>query len=160
LSNLSLTHTCRPPWAPSDLDGIPTVDNRSSWFFPYSDTRQPVAIADLWRIAQQSLASGIADVNPELFERCARIGSVRIAKLTMGLYWFAPNDFLSVDSRTQQYLTYAYGLTKTVTGYEPYRTFLGEVRTLVPDDFSQIVYYGFVMRPDAPKNWAGGFLPP
>lgn len=90
---------------PSDFDGIPIVDNRSSWFFSYSNQREPHAISTLWNVFQRALsASPLTD--PEFakaFDAALALRRINI-NLTMGLYWIRPTVFLALDNNNRRHL--------------------------------------------------------
>jgi len=89
---------------PSDFDGLPIVDLRQSWFFPYENKRKPETIDDLWTLAELCTKSVAGELDDQLFERSVKIRSVRAGKLTMGLFWLNPNQYLTLDSRTVSYI--------------------------------------------------------
>ena len=89
---------------PTDFDGIPTVDNQSSWFMPYAKMRKADDVPSLWRLARQAVEGGRAATKAESFDRCLKIRSVKSGKLSSGLFWLRPRAFLPVDSRSMTYL--------------------------------------------------------
>ena len=89
---------------PSDFDGLPIVNLQQSWFFPYENKREGETINELWALAESCITSGPNDIDKELFDRCLKIHTVGLAKLTMGLFWFNPDQYLPLDSRTVSYL--------------------------------------------------------
>jgi 5-methylcytosine-specific restriction protein B len=91
---------------PSDFDGIPVVNNQSSWFFAYQKNgRKPTDIPHLWhlfRLAQQDDPLQ----NPQFlqaFDEALAIRRVNI-NLTMGLFWIRPYTFLGLDRQNRAYL--------------------------------------------------------
>lgn len=89
---------------PSDFDGIPIVNLQQSWFFPYEHRRDAGTIDDLWDLAEASLSGPPDTLDAVLFERCLKIHTVGSAKLTMGLFWLNPDQYLPLDSRTLSYI--------------------------------------------------------
>ncbi|MFK4296572.1 5-methylcytosine-specific restriction protein B [Arthrobacter sp. GAS37] len=95
--------------APVSFDGIPLVNNMNSWFFQFSDDQGPDDIDKLWKVFEASLdLSG----TPEEHERAkfvdaydaARILPQVKTKLSMGLFWSRPWNFLPLDGQSRRYL--------------------------------------------------------
>lgn len=91
---------------PSDFDGIPVVNNQSSWFFAYQKNgRKPTDIPHLWHLFRLALQENPLK-NPqflEAFDEALAIRRVNI-NLTMGLFWIRPYTFLGLDSQNRAYL--------------------------------------------------------
>ncbi len=85
---------------PSDFAGLPVVNLKQSWFFPYEKTRKPGDIEALWDLAESCLAHFPWELEPKVFERCLTIPTVGPVKLTIGLHWLSPKYYLQLDSRT------------------------------------------------------------
>jgi hypothetical protein len=83
---------------PSDFDGIPVVQNLKAWFFPWAAMRSPEDIPNLWKLAAIAIKQPPSQIPPDLFDACVRIEQVSLPKLTMGLFWLNPNQYLAVDS--------------------------------------------------------------
>lgn len=90
---------------PDDFDGVPIVDNRSSWFFSYSKQREPNAIDTLWRVFVAALGPDpFSDPDfSNAFDAALQLRRVRI-NLTMGLYWIRPSKFLALDGNNRRHL--------------------------------------------------------
>ena len=91
---------------PKTLQGIPTVNNQSSWFFGWHYHTEEGDIPSLWDLAENVIhAQGASDLAPNLFDRCLEIRAVGLAKLTMGLFWVRPDLFLPLDKKSQAFLS-------------------------------------------------------
>ena len=90
---------------PQDFDGVPLVDNRSSWFFSYSKQREPNAIETLWRVFLAALGPDPYSSSEfsAAFDAALSLRRVRI-NLTMGLYWIRPKRFLALDNNNRRHL--------------------------------------------------------
>lgn len=93
----------QPP-VPSEFPGIPVVNNQQSWFIPYKEDRRPDDVAKLWELFRGAVLRGRDGIDPAVFERCLKIKTVQRAKLTMGLYWIRPREFVPLDSRSREFL--------------------------------------------------------
>ncbi len=89
---------------PLDFDGIPVANAQNSWFFPYGYNRSPGTIGTLWDFAEALVNTASGSVPPELFEKSLAIKGVGVAKLTMGMFWFQPDQYLALDSRNSSLL--------------------------------------------------------
>ncbi len=150
------------PNSVSDLWGLPTVDARQSWFFPYAGARQADDVPSLWKLARVAVESPHS-LDNALLSRCLRIQSVGLAKLTSGLLWLNAGAFLSLDSRMRKYLQ-AQGIewddTALESGDAPaYRALLKRVNEKLGYNYAQISADAGRFADDGarPKRfWAGG----
>ena len=96
---------------PSDFDGIPVLNNLNATFYAFvgDDRRGERDIDNLWRVFEAEIALA-ADDNEgtrktfiEAFD--ATVTQFGLGwKLTMGLYWVRPFDFINLDSRNRWYM--------------------------------------------------------
>ncbi len=80
---------------PIDIDGIPVAYAQNTFYFSYQYEREPDDISVLWQLFRDTLNNTITN---ELFMRSSHIKQIGISKLTMGLFWIRPNQYLSLDS--------------------------------------------------------------
>ncbi|GEB65530.1 hypothetical protein SAT01_29780 [Sinomonas atrocyanea] len=95
--------------APTGFDGIPLLNNQNSWFFPPAGTRQKDDIDSLWDVFEAALAAADSSEDHERFRLAAAYDRARDiyrvgTKLTMGLFWVRPWNYLPLDGRSRQYL--------------------------------------------------------
>lgn len=131
---------------PRDFKGIPTVDNFQSWFFPFRASRKEGDIPTLWRIFRQAVEKGAAGIVEADFERCLDIKSVGRAKLTMGLFWIRPDEFLALDRQNRTHLAKHGVVIPATSRWQDYRSFLKDVRKKLGDDFPGISYASVMKR--------------
>ena len=95
--------------APSSFPGIPVMNNQNSWFFPYARERDENHISSLWDVFADALKYADDDNESnrtrfvESFNDALRRNSVN-KRLTTGLYWSRPYEFLSLDKYTRSFL--------------------------------------------------------
>ena len=94
---------------PDSFESIPLLNNQNSWFFAYEKDRKPEDIDILWNVFEAAInyADLVDEKTRELFVQAYdKASSVRYVKwnLTMGLYWIRPWNYLSLDSRSQEYI--------------------------------------------------------
>lgn len=94
---------------PQTFEGIPVLDNRNSWYFPYEEARDSDHIDALWDVFAAGLQ--LADHNDEAFrEPFAEAFDNAIGRpgvgwsLTFGLYWVRPWAFLSLDGKSREFI--------------------------------------------------------
>jgi 5-methylcytosine-specific restriction protein B len=138
---------------PTSFAGIPYVNNQSSWFFPYAKSRDPDDIPALWKLARQAVTSGRAGVDAAVFDRCLEIKMVGIPKLTLGLYWLAPTEFLPYDGNTKDLLG-RLGFSGPITTHDEYSAFVDQVVAHLGSDFAALSVEAYSPRPI--RYWAGG----
>ncbi len=95
--------------SPFSHEGIPVVDNRNSWFFGYEKERQPSDIDTLWDVFESGIKFAESNGSDKYisafknsFDKAIHISGGW--KLTIGLYWVRPFDFLSLDKLSRNYL--------------------------------------------------------
>lgn len=95
--------------APSSFDGIPLLNNQNSWFFPTAGTRQKDDIDTLWDVFEAAIAAADSSEDHARIRFAAAYSRARDiyrvgTKLTMGLFWIRPWNFVPLDGRSRQYL--------------------------------------------------------
>ena len=96
---------------PTGFDGIPLLNNQHSWFFGYSYKRKPDDIDTLWDVFAEAIAFSESDKEEtrstfaQAYDRAMQGWGVKW-NLSMGLYWIRPWDFLTLDSRSRDYITH------------------------------------------------------
>ena len=96
---------------PQDFTGLPVLNNLNATFYAFSDDerRGERDIDNLWRVFEAELALSAEDDEPN---RKAFVGAFDDTvsqfglgwKLTMGLYWARPHDFINLDSRNRWFM--------------------------------------------------------
>ena len=79
---------------PQDFDGVPQANAQNSWYFSYKKSREPHAVALLWRAAREACSSTFRNYDAKLFDETLDVRFVGFAKLTFGLFWLNPRGFL------------------------------------------------------------------
>ncbi len=93
----------------NSLAGIPRLDNRNSWFFPFEYLRDDDHIDSLWQVFADAL---MYTDNRDERNRASLIRSFdnAVARkkvgrlLTIGLYWIRPHDFVALDSPNRDFI--------------------------------------------------------
>ena len=125
---------------PSDFHGIPVANKQNAWFFAYSDKRKPNDISSLWDLAAACVAMAPDKLPPATFDRCLAIHQVGVSKLTMGLFWFNPKEYLALDSFMVNYLvekSIAVKLQK-IAVLADYLGVVADVKSKLGDNFPQL----------------------
>lgn len=142
-NRLAILHFLREKFAlqaplPTDFDGIPVVDNTSSWFFPHrGGGRQDDDVTKLWDLAATVVQNTPQQLDAALFERCLAIRWVGMAKLTMGMFWLNPTDYLATDKRIASYAA-ARGIAMPTKTLASYQDFIAQMHAQVGANHAQI----------------------
>ncbi len=112
--------------APDKFHGIPRVHPMDSWFFLFAKDRKPDDIEKLWRLFINALSysdhRGAETRRNFLSAYDAALSIERVnRKLSVGLHWARPWDFVPFDQRTCQYID----MLDNQPG-KPYSSFNGE----------------------------------
>lgn len=95
---------------PETFNGIPVLNNMSSWFFRYSDVREPGDVDRLWNLFDLAIeyadnySEDVEKQFIELYDQVINQGAVHW-KITFALYWIRPWCFLPLDGNTRTALT-------------------------------------------------------
>ncbi|MBT9147300.1 MAG: hypothetical protein DDT32_01054 [Syntrophomonadaceae bacterium] len=134
--------------APTQFAGIPTLDNRKSFF---------AGVNEVWELF--ILAIKVAETNnftdefKTAFEKAIAVSGNGLAYITMGLYWISPNIFMPLDGNSRAYVSAKYGITApngNCTGNE-YVAFLDTLKAKIgeqsPDlTFPEISYTAWTQK--------------
>lgn len=90
---------------PSDFEGIPVVNNFSSWFIAYKKNRAIDDVKKLWRVFQLALDDDPLQNNDfvKAFDDALTVKQTNL-NLTMGLFWIRPETFLNLDYLNRELL--------------------------------------------------------
>lgn len=96
--------------APHSYNGIPVLNNQNATYFCFAtdSRRKPNDIQNLWDLFEDALEYANRSDNrvhlEESFDKCMKMTGIGNSKLTMALYWIAPETFLNLDSRDTWYI--------------------------------------------------------
>lgn len=95
---------------PVSFASIPVLNNQNATYYLFIDEREDDDIDTLWNLFEASLlyAESPSKMNEENFSHCFNL-AINMkgngnSKITMGLYWIAPDTFLNLDSRNNWYI--------------------------------------------------------
>lgn len=95
---------------PTAFDSIPVLNPQNATFYYFAGERADGDIDELWELFEAALAYA-ADQTAENREKLSKYFDLAIrkkgngnSKITMGLYWIAPDVFLNLDQRNTWYI--------------------------------------------------------
>lgn len=95
---------------PTAFDSIPVLNPQNATFYYFIPDRGDDDIQDLWELFDAALAYA-KDPSPETIAKVSKYFDLCInkkgngnSKITMGLYWIAPNSLLNLDQRNTWYI--------------------------------------------------------
>lgn len=97
---------------PTDYTGIPTLFNLQATYYYFSNhpNYNPNAINRLWDLFCAALdykktqSDSDLDKLKQAYDKVIAMNGIGNAKITMGLFWIAPDLFLSLDQKTVDYI--------------------------------------------------------
>lgn len=110
---------------PTTFDSIPVLNNLNATFYPFRNHRPAGTMDILWRLFECALAYAKKQTEQnlhtlsEIFDRAMEIKYNGNSKITMGLYWIAPDTFLNLDSRNKWYIYESKKLPDTLVNELP-----------------------------------------
>ncbi len=126
---------------PEAFPGVPVLDNRKSWFFGNARDRGEGDINALWKCFEAAVRyadTGTLEDRTEFAQAYETANSVQGVSwnLSMGLFWVRPWNFVSLDSRSRDYITrrLRLPLTKTPVTAEGYLEILDHVKECLGKD--------------------------
>lgn len=117
---------------PQDFEGIPLLNNMSSYFFGNKSHRKKDDIENLWRLFEKVINE--EDFDSE-FNRVIKQHAINI-NITMGLFWIRPKEFLALDSHNRDFLKTQYGITipDKVPDCKTYKQLLEDIQKRMASD--------------------------
>ena len=95
---------------PTSFSSIPVLNNQNATFYDFIDQRNEHDIDDLWDLFVSAIAYA-SNPTPENRGPLAKFFDLAInkkgngnSKITMGLYWIAPESFLNLDKRNTWFI--------------------------------------------------------
>ena len=139
---------------PTAFDSIPVLNPQNATFYYFIPDRGDDDIQDLWELFDAALAYA-KDPSPETIAKVSKYFDLCInkkgngnSKITMGLYWIAPNALLNLDQRNTWYIYESgkipEGLVKTLPEIEAkipsdkYFDIVEKLRAYLHSDASQL----------------------
>ena len=95
---------------PTSFASIPVLNNQNATFYYFAGEREESDIDDLWNLFESALAYATSpsaekrEVLSKYFDLAINKKGNGNSKITMGLYWIAPNAFLNLDQRNTWYI--------------------------------------------------------
>ncbi|MBQ7069636.1 MAG: AAA family ATPase [Synergistaceae bacterium] len=95
---------------PESFEGIPVLNNTNATFYSFIGDREDNDIDDIWNLFESALNYSSSqtpdkrDTFSKNFDIVKNKKGIGNSKLTMGLYWIAPDVFMSLDQRNTWYI--------------------------------------------------------
>lgn len=95
---------------PSSLDSIPVLNNLNATFYFFQGERAEDDINNLWKLFELAIdySKNPTKDKRKYLAKCFDIvinqKGIGNSKITMGLYWIAPDTYLNLDSRSEWYI--------------------------------------------------------
>lgn len=125
---------------PNDFEGVPIMNNQSSFFFGFKSRRGREDIDNLWSLFEKLI--GNEDID-NIYNTVIKQYGINI-NITMALFWIRPNDFLALDGTNREYLKSKYNidLPKKVPEYEKYMDFINNIKAkMVNNTIKEKTFY-------------------
>lgn len=136
---------------PSKFAGVPVLDNRNSWFFGWQHGRKPNDVGELWDLFEAAVKSDPL-TQPEFrkaFNVCTAKRGLRF-KLTMGLFWIRPKEFLNLDGVNRKFLKLT--LPKDELSFDDYAALLKRIKQERRESFPEISQAAWIADKDIPTE--------
>ncbi len=95
---------------PISFDGIPEVNKQNAAYYYFRDAHNVDDIDNLWNLFERALnyANNPTEENKSIesqfFDIVINKKGNAVSKVTMGLYWIAPDTFLNLDNINERYI--------------------------------------------------------
>ncbi|ETA80438.1 ATPase AAA [Youngiibacter fragilis 232.1] len=110
---------------PTSFDSIPVLNNQNATFYSFVGERAERDIDELWELFESALkyadnpSAEAREVLSKYFDLAINKKGNGNSKITMGLYWIAPNSFLNLDQRNTWYIYESGKIPSTVVSSLP-----------------------------------------
>lgn len=110
---------------PTAFESIPVLNNQNATFYYFVGDRAENDIDELWLLFQAALEYSVnpsidkRDMLSKYFDLAINKKGNGNSKITMGLYWIAPNAFLNLDQRNTWYIYESGKLPSDLVGSLP-----------------------------------------
>ena len=139
---------------PTNFDGIPTLDNRNSFYLQRDDDNNSASTSSsfLWKFYVSFMNNKIGEDD---FNQLLKQKGKGVAMITMPLFWCKPNDFIALDSTNIQYLRDSYDISISVNDYSSYKKLLDELKSemasgkVKENTFAEISYNAWNIKGNA-----------
>ena len=127
---------------PTSFDSIPLLNNQNAVFYYFIGVRGENDINDLWNLFESALtyASTPSEDNQKVISKYFDIAINKKgngnSKITMALYWIAPDSFLNLDSRNEWYIYKSGKIPESVVATLPH----------IDDKVSASIYFDIVEK--------------
>lgn len=111
---------------PSEFAGIPTLNNRSSFF---------TGDNELWNLLKVAIRAADTEIFEDdfaaAFDSAIAVKGNGLTYITMGLYWIRPRTFMPLDSNSRNYISENFNLIVPKKGFDgtEYINFLNELKS-------------------------------
>lgn len=119
---------------PEDYLGVPP-NKQKSWFFPFRYERGKEDVELLWDLFNEMQTGKVSD---DLFFEVLKIKNTSFTRLTQGMFWYMPNDYLPIDQHTKRYLKDKHDLELQYEKFSDYSTFITNVKSITGKTFYEI----------------------
>ena len=138
---------------PEDFNGIPVGNRQNLWLFSYEKQRDSGDISRLWQLARQVVEGTRANVDHALFSRVLSQRTVGEVKLSIGMFWLNPKEFLPADKWTRGYME-RLGVPEDVWNGDAYFKWLNACIEKGGADFPALSHAAYLEK-QAPAGDAG-----
>lgn len=110
---------------PTAFQSAPVLNPLNANFFPFREKRQEGQMDSLWELFNSALryarnpSGEIRENVAKAFDQAVAMHHNGIGKITMALYWIAPDTFLNLDSRNRWYIYESGEMPADFTGTLP-----------------------------------------
>ncbi|MDQ3546951.1 MAG: EVE domain-containing protein [Verrucomicrobiota bacterium] len=136
---------------PEDFDGIPVGNRQNLWLFAYQAQRDPGDVQRLWTLATQVVNGNRTTVDRDLVDQILNQRFVGAVKLSVGMFWLNPHEFLPADKWMRGYMERR-GVSEDIFKSGQYFRWLDEGVAAAGTDFPALSHAAFVER-KAPASY-------
>lgn len=140
---------------PNSFVGIPTVNNQNAGFVHHRDDRNINDINNLWLLFENVLTN--KDIE-DVFNKVIKIKYTN-KKITQGLFWIAPDKYLSLDNTFKNYINKNASIidkkkfNSAEFDYNLYNTILEKVKQAYPEkSFLDLSIEAYENKKDKPEK--------
>jgi hypothetical protein len=120
--------------------------------------REPDDIPSLWDLAKATFSGPPQKLDPKIFDRCLQIKTVGPAKLTMGMFWLNPRQYIALDENNRKLFEHN-AINGEVKDFSGYLHLIQSVNAKLGEEYPAISRNAWEHGNDTTTEkqyWAGG----
>jgi len=134
---------------PIQFSGVPNVDSRQAWMFPYKYERASGDVDKLWKLYEEVVSKN--RISEPVFSEAKQVKYAGTAKLTQAIFRAAPTKYFPIDGQTTPYLA-TLGLPNKFKSVNEYHDLCDRILTTTSEPLYEHSYKAWLSNQEPPNE--------